>query len=86
MVEQTAERAAGRVVSNHRGGASGRRGYDPAKGAQDVEDLGGFTDEHRRLVDSLATDLARRRLLVNWYGSHGGRWAWEQWCASRNRV
>lgn len=72
-------------MSSHRGGLGNGGGYDPIKGERDVRELGGFTDRDCRLLDSQPSDSVRRRMVKAWFGAHGGRWAWEQWCHSRWR-
>lgn len=70
-------------MSAHLGAAG--RSYDPVKGKRDVRDLGGFSEDDMVVVDELSTDLLRRRRLAAWFGSHGGCWAWNEWCKSRGR-
>lgn len=73
-------------MSTYKGSACGMGGYNPVKGERDVRDLGGFSDEDMAMVDELPHDRARRRLLVTWFGSHGGYWAWDAWRAARGRL
>lgn len=72
-------------MGNFLGSASGKRGYDPTKGEKDVRDLGGLSDNDMAMLDELPSDAVRRRTLMGWFGSHGGRWAWNVWCAARGR-
>lgn len=69
-------------MGNYQGSASGN-GYDPIKGARDVRDLGGLSLDDLATLDGLANDGRRRLTLTNWFGSHGGRWAWDVYCAAR---
>lgn len=59
---------------------SHRKGYDRL----DYIMFGELTEDDMALLAKQASDTIRKRMLIAWYGHHGGRYAFERYAEWRN--